>query len=251
MYAQEMSTQSFVSHTSPQGQRLSHRITSLQERAERILENLAAGASIEEVHEQLMSSPIHRAAILDDEVTHMGVGVSVNAGVVYGVEVFSLMNRPLRLAEDRVELYRLIQRMRREEGLVRLPHDAELERVAQQVAVALVSGECKPQEATQRALHFLERERQKRAQTVSDVGSLEVHICQISRVERLPRQDVWLHNRVKSFGVGLSQGAAHEPYWVVAALKLQETHLRPAQTLHQLSHLHSSLDDTSTSRDTL
>ena len=92
-YAQDMSTQSFVSHTSPQGQRLNHRTASLKDRAERILENLAAGSSIEEVHDQLMSSPIHRAAILDGEVTHVGVGVSVNQGVVYGVEVFSLMNR--------------------------------------------------------------------------------------------------------------------------------------------------------------
>jgi len=246
-----MSTQSFVSHTSPQGQRLNHRTASLKDRAERILENLAAGSSIEEVHDQLMSSPIHRAAILDDEVTHVGVGVSVNQGIVYGVEVFSLMNRPLRLSEDRAELYRVVQRMRRDEGLVRLPHDTALEKVAQKVAIALVNGECKPQEVNQHAQHLLDRGKSKinqsstrhnarvhggdgsqtqghRSSSERELGSIEVHLCQISRVERLPPQEMWLQSQVKSFGIGLAQGVAHEPYWVVVVLRLQDSsqHLR-------------------------
>jgi uncharacterized protein YkwD len=252
-YAQDMSTQSFVSHTSPQGQRLNHRTASLKDRAERILENLAAGSSIEEVHDQLMSSPIHRAAILDDEVTHVGVGVSVNQGIVYGVEVFSLMNRPLKLSEDRSELYRVVQRMRRDEGLGRLPHDIELEKVAQRVALALVNGECKPQEVNQHAQHLLDRKKQKSQSSARhnprvysgesgqsqgrqmsserDFGSIEVHLCQISRVERLPPQEMWLQSQVKSFGVGLAQGVTHEPYWVVVVLRLQDSspHLRRDQ----------------------
>ena len=268
-YAQDMSTQSFVSHTSPQGQRLNHRTASLKGRAERILENLAAGSSIEEVHDQLMSSPIHRAAILDGEVTHVGIGVSVNQGVVYGVEVFSLMNRPLRLNEDRAEIYRIVQRMRRDEGLVRLPHDTDLEKVAQKVALALVNGECKPQEVNQHAQHLLDRVRPKsspsstrtprvttgeggtaagrRASSTSELGSIEVHLCQVSRVERLPPQEMWLQSQVKSFGIGLAQGAAHEPYWVVVVLRLQDagTHLR--RNLETPKHLLNSYHETSLS----
>ena len=33
---------------------------------------------------------------------------------------------------------------------------------------------------------------------------------------------MWLQDQVKSFGVGLAQGAAHEPYWVVSVLRLQD-----------------------------
>ena len=216
-YAQEMALYGFASHTSPQGERLNHRTEPLKEKAERIFENLAVGTTVDEVHEQLMSSPAHRAAILDSEVTHVGVGLSINHHLIFGVEVFSLMNRPLRLNDDRTELYRLIQRYRREEGQGRLPHDAELERAALSVSRSLVSGDCKPHEVNQHALHSLEKSHQQEV-----VGLIEVYVCQVNRVENLPKSEVWLQDQVKSFGVGLAQGAAHEPYWVVAVMRLQD-----------------------------
>ena len=154
-YAQEMAELGFASHTSPSGERLNHRTESLKGKAENIFENLAVGVNIGEIHEKLMSSPAHRAAILDSEVTHVGVGVCVRKHLVFGVQVFSLMNRPLRLQEDRAELYRLIQRYRREEGQGRLPHEAQLESAALSVARSLVSVECKPHEVNQHAQHFL------------------------------------------------------------------------------------------------
>lgn len=216
-YAQEMAELGFASHTSPSGERLNHRTESLKGKAENIFENLAVGVNIGEVHEKLMSSPAHRAAILDSEVTHVGVGVCVRKHLVFGVQVFSLMNRPLRLQEDRAELYRLIQRYRREEGQGRLPHEAQLESAALSVARSLVSGECKPHEVNQHAQHFLGQD------TVSEaLGLIEVYICQVNRVDNLPKGEVWLQDQVKSFGVGLAQGASHEPYWVVCVLRLQD-----------------------------
>lgn len=216
-YAQEMAAFGFASHTSPKGERLNHRTEPLKDRAERIFENLAVGVTVDEVHEQLMSSPAHRAAVLDLEVTHVGVGLCMNKHLIFGVEVFSLMNRPLRLTEDRAELYRVIQRYRREEGQGRLPHEAELEKAALSVARSLVSGDCKPHEVNQHAQHSLER-----SQTPDTLGVIEVYVCQVNRVESLPKSEVWLQDQVKSFGVGLAQGAAHEPYWVVSVLRLQD-----------------------------
>ena len=49
-----------------------------------------------------------------------------------------------------------------------------------------------------------------------------MYICQINRVDNLPKGEVWLQDQVKSFGVGLAQGASHEPYWVVCVLRLQD-----------------------------
>ncbi len=216
-YAQEMAELGFASHTSPKGERLNHRTESLKGKAENIFENLAVGVNIDEVHEKLMSSPAHRAAILDAEVTHVGVGICVKKHLVFGVEVFSLMNRPLRLTEDRAELYRLIQRYRREEGQGRLPHEARLEAAALSVARSLVSGECKPHEVNQHAQHFLDQ-----GSNEEGLGLIEVFICQINRVENLPKGEVWLQDQVKSFGVGLAQGASHEPYWAVCVLRLQD-----------------------------
>ena len=83
-----MSQYGFASHTSPKGEGLSHRSLQLKGRAERIFENLAVGSTVEELHEQLMASPAHRAAVLDSEVTHVGVGLSVKGHLIFGVEVF-------------------------------------------------------------------------------------------------------------------------------------------------------------------
>ena len=110
------------------------------------------------------------------------------------------MNRALRLTEDRPELYRVIQRHRRDEGLGRLPHDASLERAALSVARALVSGECKPCEVNQHAQHNLERE-----SSAESAAVIEVYVCQVNRVESLPNSEVWLQDQVKSFGVGLAK----------------------------------------------
>lgn len=228
-YAVQMANLSFVAHTSPTGERLDHRSSRLENRAERILENLAVGATVDEVHDQLMSSPTHRAAILDTEVTHIGIGISVSEGLVYGVQVFSLMNRRLRLSEDRAEVYRIIQQQRRGEGLVRLPHDSQLERVALEIARALVSGECKSQEVNQHAHHLLDKGKDRsnsnkhpHPRAPEQLGFIEVHICQVNRAELLPKSDHWLQEQVKSFGVGLAQGDANEPYWVVSVLRLQD-----------------------------
>lgn len=216
-YAQEMSQYGFASHTSPKGESLSHRALKLKDRAERIFENLAVGSTVEELHEQLMASPAHRAAVLDSEVTHVGVGLCAKDHLIFGVEVFSLMNRALKLAEDRPELYRVIQRYRRDEGLGRLPHDETLERAALSVARALVNGDCKLYEVNQHAQHNLEQDSNELT-----IGVIEVYVCQVNRVESLPNSEVWLQDQVKSFGVGLAQGAAHEPYWVVAVMRLQD-----------------------------
>lgn len=40
-----------------------------------VLENVASGPSLADIHASLMSSPAHRANILDDQVTRLGIGV--------------------------------------------------------------------------------------------------------------------------------------------------------------------------------
>ena len=87
----------------------------------------------------------------------------------------------------------------------------------------------------------------RRASSDSDLGSIEVHLCQISRVERLPPQEMWLQSQVKSFGVGLAQGAAHEPYWVVVVLRLQDASLHFRRNQETPKHLLNSYYETSLS----
>ena len=55
----------------------------------RLGENVATGSSVAEMHQALMSSPHHRARILDAGYTHAGIGIAKGAdGRLYTAQVF-------------------------------------------------------------------------------------------------------------------------------------------------------------------
>lgn len=53
-----------------------------------LAENVAADLTLEHAQQQLMSSPIHFANIVDPDMTHVGVGVVAGGGHIYVVEEF-------------------------------------------------------------------------------------------------------------------------------------------------------------------
>lgn len=55
----------------------------------RLGENVAMGSSVSEMHQMMMSSPEHRAQILNASFTHVGIGVAEGAnGMLYTAQVF-------------------------------------------------------------------------------------------------------------------------------------------------------------------
>jgi uncharacterized protein YkwD len=214
-YSAEMASQDFISHTSPRGEHLSHRAEEMGLRTEKILENLAVGTNIDEIHDRLMSSPAHRSALLDEEVTHFGVGISRKGNMLFGAELFTVLTRRLKLNEDLTEAYRHIQAHRKSHGLGRLPHAKELEEVALKVARALMSGACLPHESEHHCTHLLHEEKGLHF-------PIEVLTFRVNRVTQIPHDDTWLLDQVKSVGLGLAQGGPQEPIWTVLVLRLKE-----------------------------
>ena len=65
----------FVGHVSPTTGRPADRLERAGFRTHRVLENVARGYDARGIHRGLMGSPGHRAAILDQHVTTLGIGV--------------------------------------------------------------------------------------------------------------------------------------------------------------------------------
>jgi uncharacterized protein YkwD len=55
----------------------------------RLMENVGAGSSIDDVEAGLMRSPGHRAAILDRQVTMVGIGIAISASENDGTPIFA------------------------------------------------------------------------------------------------------------------------------------------------------------------
>jgi uncharacterized protein YkwD len=88
----DMMTNDFVAHVSPtHGGTVDRLKRAGVPMPRRLLENVGAGSSIDDVQASLMRSPGHRAAILDPRVTKVGIGVAISAqedGTVYATQLF-------------------------------------------------------------------------------------------------------------------------------------------------------------------
>jgi uncharacterized protein YkwD len=76
-HSADMQQRDFVAHISPTTGGPMDRAVAAGLKPARLLENIGTGGSAEEVHAGLMRSPGHRKAILDPQVTRVGVGVVV------------------------------------------------------------------------------------------------------------------------------------------------------------------------------
>jgi hypothetical protein len=76
LHSVEMSQFDRIAHVSEQSGDVSRRFFDAGIRSMIIRENVARGHSVEGIHAGLMDSPAHRAALLDADVTHVGIGVA-------------------------------------------------------------------------------------------------------------------------------------------------------------------------------
>ncbi len=74
-HSEDMVEHRYVGHISPRSGSAIERFAGAQLRGAVIRENVARGYGPHEIHRSLMDSPSHRANILADDVTHLGIGV--------------------------------------------------------------------------------------------------------------------------------------------------------------------------------
>jgi uncharacterized protein YkwD len=88
-HALRLAQQDVLSHQLPGEPDLSARAGRAGARFSTIAENVAEGPRVEEIHQQWMNSPPHRANLLDPELTSVGIAVAKGNGIFFAVEDFS------------------------------------------------------------------------------------------------------------------------------------------------------------------
>jgi len=88
-HAEAMAAQKAISHTLPGELSLPSRVTRAGARFSWLSENIAAGPNAENISEQWMQSPNHRANLLDADMDTIGAGAAERNGVVFAVADFS------------------------------------------------------------------------------------------------------------------------------------------------------------------
>lgn len=137
-HSTDMRDNGFVAHRSPTTGEPRERLVRAGITSGLVLENIGRGYSAAEIHQGLMSSPGHRAAILNPDVTHLGIGVVVDPGRgrdgFLATEVFVRINRAIDAAAAPGTLLERINAARASRSARPLAIDENLQAAASQAA---------------------------------------------------------------------------------------------------------------------
>lgn len=84
-HSEDMARNHYLAHNAPNGRRPVDRLRGANLTTSTLLENLGRGYSAREIHDGLMASPGHRANLLNERVTHVGIGVAADQGTGRGL----------------------------------------------------------------------------------------------------------------------------------------------------------------------
>jgi len=137
-HARDSAQSGILAHVAPDGRTPADRVRASGVSAARVTENLARNRSLADAHAALMRSLGHRKNILDDAVTHLGVGVAVLGSgsereFVVVCKFVRLVER-IEVGRDREILRQRLNDRRRQEGLAPLARDPGLDELAQAAA---------------------------------------------------------------------------------------------------------------------
>jgi uncharacterized protein YkwD len=180
LHSWDMQRGGFVGHDSPTTGGPADRMASAKLPYRAVRENVAKAYSPAETVAGLMNSPGHRKNILSRDVTHLGVGVSIDGRssppALFTTQLFV---RPGRRYDPRTahrDALGIIQRVRRARGLRPLRLDPGLDRVARR-CVKLSSSEASAEVG--RALPGL-------GPRYKDVGMAEVKVSVLDGLDQVP-----------------------------------------------------------------
>jgi hypothetical protein len=212
-HSQDMRDNRFVAHVSRRTGNVGDRARRAKLDAAYLAENIGTANSPSAVHEGLMGSPGHRAAILAEEPTHVGIGVAVEeSGQLYATQVF--LSLPVAL-DAKAAARALRRRLAKRKGV---QHDQALSKAAQAAADAFAAGRVGPNQVG--------REAAKRAQTARLPYTGLRALAAISRdagdvLDQKGARD----KKARAFGVGVAvgrrKGAPADELFVVVLLGLK------------------------------
>jgi uncharacterized protein YkwD len=137
-HCEDMHENNFVGHVSPTSGTPSQRLARAGIKTFTVEENIGASDTPRGVHEGLMASPGHRAAILSKYATNVGIGVVKRK---FGsdqdllvTELFLKKNQKQNMKDVFFQALQLIGKLRKENGLGELKNEKILNQVARQAA---------------------------------------------------------------------------------------------------------------------
>lgn len=197
-HSQDMKTNRFVGHVSPKTGGPGDRVRRAKIPVGLLMENVGVGPTVAGIHQGLMASPGHRAAILNAEATHVGIGVIRRArgksADYFATELFASPPKP-------VDAVGALDRTRKA-VLARVAGrrvDRSLETIAQSVAVDLARGKIKGKDANKVTTQRI-RTRKLKVRALMAVMGTGPNPEKIGRDKQVGRKDLL---RV---GVGVAKG---------------------------------------------
>jgi uncharacterized protein YkwD len=145
-HSQDMARQGYCAHFNPQGESPLQRLKNHGGRGQ-VAENISCTGSISEAHRGLMESPGHRANILNEDFTHMGIGVARLAEQYYVTQLFQRKRTEENMEQVRQTIYHWLNRERIQKGMPALALDPILTQAATDHSSYMVSEESLPGEA--------------------------------------------------------------------------------------------------------
>ena len=203
-HSDDMAQNHFVAHNSPRTGTPSDRLHHGNLQSGTVLENLGRGYSAREIHEGLMASPGHRANLLNERVTHVGIGAALEPGATGGVVV----------TEDFIEVAGAVDTRAAPETLFERLNSARTRRGANAVVVRPQLAEVAA--ATARAFFENPRDSQQTVvdhanRTISRFGLIfrrvAVLATVVSRVEDAAQLEPLFDPEIGAIGIGVAQGS--------------------------------------------
>lgn len=213
-HSTEMRVTKIVAHISKTTGSAADRVRKANIKTAVVLENVARAYGITEAHLGLMNSPGHRANILSQTATHIGIGVVFGEEVSGRREIF--ITQVFTRVPPKVDPAKAAEQIRAKLATVvkNVAVDPRLVSIAQQLADQLASGKTREQ-----AYPTVKRQVDQLGNVYAKVGSV---ITAASELDSLDGASILGDARPDMVGVGIAQGVHPEigdnAIWVVVLL---------------------------------
>lgn len=204
-HSQDMHDTGIVAHVSPTTGSAADRVKQAGIRTSLVLENVARAYGVNEAEAGLMNSPGHRANILSDLATHIGIGIVLGNEVsgrreMFVTQVFTRVPPPIKLSEARRRVEEMVA-PRSKEALLR--SDESLRVIAQEYAAALAGGH--PGDQPWPPM------RPKLSSVASRFHRVTLSVTKVTDIETFDVDAVFADKQLNRYGLGMSEGTDSEP----------------------------------------
>jgi uncharacterized protein YkwD len=139
-HSADMAKAGFFGHKSPTTGQVANRLVAAKLRVKTCGENVAKNYTVKNAEERLMNSPGHRANILRDVYSHIGIGiVRSGIGLYYITQVFGTPAPKLDLAKTHANMLAKLNKTRIAKGKLPFKGNATLNHVAAQQAAVMAN----------------------------------------------------------------------------------------------------------------